>query len=115
MRTLGTRPRVRRSRVTPVYAGALAIATVSGLCALFALAAGSPLQFGAAFAMFGGGWIAADFIERTVQRGPERAGHQFAPTASRPRAGDDPDRVVYVGHREQVSSTQPCVVTRAAA
>jgi hypothetical protein len=60
-------------------------------------------------------WVAAGSIGRAGQRGPERAAHQAATTASRPRAGDDPDRVVYVGHREQVSSTQPRVVTRAAA
>lgn len=104
MRTLGTTSHVRHSRVTPAYAGALIIATISGFCALFALAAGSPLQFGVALALCGGGWIAADFVERTARRA--RRGSALA---------GDPCRVVYIGHRERLSSPAPRLDTRAVA
>jgi hypothetical protein len=50
---------------------AIAVAIVSGICALVALLVGSPLEFGVALASCGLCWVAADSIEWTVQR--ERA------------------------------------------
>jgi hypothetical protein len=41
---------------------------VSGFYALAALVVGSPLEFGVALASCGGCWVAADFIEWTVER-----------------------------------------------
>lgn len=116
MPTIGTAPQLRDSHVNPLYAGALIVATVFGLCALFALAAGSPLQFGVALAIFGGSWIAADFIDRTGERAHAQTAHQYAVKAPRPPAGALPCRVVYVGRREQViSPTSRRVATRVAA
>jgi hypothetical protein len=51
--------------------GAIVVAIVSGFYALAALVVGSPLEFGVALASCGGCWVAADFIEWTVER--ERA------------------------------------------
>lgn len=50
---------------------AIAVAIVSGICAMVALLVGSPLEFGVALASCGLCWVAADSIEWTVQR--ERA------------------------------------------
>ncbi|OBH92589.1 hypothetical protein [Mycobacterium sp. E2733] len=83
----------REPRLTLLYAGTLAVAVVSGICALVALAAGSPLQFGVASAVFGAGWIATDFIERTAARGQERFARQCV--VARPVPGYRPSRVVY--------------------
>jgi hypothetical protein len=51
--------------------GAIVVAIGSGFYALAALLVGSPLEFGVALASCGGCWVAADFIEWTVER--ERA------------------------------------------
>lgn len=51
--------------------GAIVVALVSGFYALAAVVVGSPLEFGVALASCGGFWLAADFIEWTVER--ERA------------------------------------------
>ncbi|TAM72154.1 hypothetical protein [Mycobacterium sp.] len=115
MPTPGMAPHQRAARVTPLYAAALIVTAVSGLCALFALAAGSPLQFGVALAMLGGGWIAADFLDRTVERTHERAAPHTGVKAPPPLAGSCPCRVVYVGRREQVSLAPPRATTRVAA
>lgn len=90
----------RDPRVTLLYVGALAVAGVSGICALAALATGSPLQFGVAAALFGAGWIAADFIERTVGRGHASFARQHAVTAVRHAPTYRPSRVVYAGRCE---------------
>ena len=51
--------------MTALRAGAIAVAALSGACALIALAVGSPLQFGVSLALCAAGWIAVDFFERT--------------------------------------------------
>ena len=48
--------------------GAIVVAVVSGFYALAALFLGSPLEFGAALASCGALWVAADFIQWTVER-----------------------------------------------
>jgi len=89
----------REPRPTPLYAGTVAVVVVSGFCALVALAAGSPLQFGVALAIFGAGWIAADFIECTVETGQERLAGRGA-VVPRPVPAYRPSRVVYAGRCE---------------
>lgn len=82
----------RDPRMTLLYAGTLAVAVVSGICALVALAAGSPLQFGVTSAVFGAGWIATDFIERTTERGQERFARQCVVAQPVPRLSTLPRR-----------------------
>jgi len=74
-----------------LHTAAMALAAVAGCCALAALIAGSPLQFGIALALCGAGWIAVDFIDRTPDRAPRRCP---VPAV----------RVVYIGGREQFSA-----------
>ncbi|OBI29354.1 hypothetical protein [Mycobacterium sp. E2238] len=100
-------------RVTLLYAATLVVAVASGICALVALAAGSPLQFGMAAAVFGASWIATDFIERTVARAQERFARQCVVT--RPVPGYRPSRVVYGGDYEHFSRPAPRVVSKLAA
>ncbi len=102
-------------RVTLLYAATLVVAVVSGLCAVVALAAGSPLQFGISAAVFGASWIATDFIERTVARAQERLARRCAVTAGRPVPGYRPSRVVYGGGCEHFSRPAPFVVSKLAA
>lgn len=59
----------RDPRLAALHAVVLVDAVVSGICALVALAAGSPLQFGVALALFGAGWIAS-----TSSNGPLSVG-----------------------------------------
>lgn len=103
MATLGMPPQARDPHMTTLHTAAVAIAVVSGICALVALAAGSPLQFGVALALFGTGWIAADFIESSAQRGQERAAHWCAVPVARPNPRYGSCRVVYVGGAEHFS------------
>jgi len=63
MASPGIAQQARDPRVTALHASALTIAVLSGTCALVALVAGSPLEFGVALALCGAGWIAADFID----------------------------------------------------
>ncbi|OBF72795.1 hypothetical protein A5750_01815 [Mycobacterium sp. 852002-51613_SCH5001154] len=102
-------------RVTLLYAGTLVVAVVSGICALVALAAGSPLQFGISAAVFGASWIATDFIERTVARGRERFARRCEITVGRSVPGYRPSRVVYTGDYEHFSRPAPRVVSKLAA
>ena len=60
--------------------GAIVVAIVSGFYALAALLVGSPLEFGVALASCGGCWVAADFIEWTVER-ERAAGRRPVPAA----------------------------------
>ncbi len=100
-------------RVIPLY-GTIVVAVVSGICALVALAAGSPLQFGVALALFGAGWIAADFIERTVERGQERFARRCV-VAVAPVPAYRPSRVVYAGRCEHFSRPAPRIASKLAA
>lgn len=101
--------------VTVLYVGTVAVAGVSGICALAALATGSPLQFGVAAALFGAGWIAADFIERTVARGQVRFARRHAVMAVRHAPTYRPSRVVYAGRCEHFSRSTPRVTSKLAA
>lgn len=78
---------------------AITLAVLSGMCALAALAAGSPLQFGVALALCAAGWIAVDFVDRRPERTP----------VSRLRGGYASPRLVYVGGRERLSRPAPDV------
>ncbi|UXA05138.1 hypothetical protein KXD96_19525 [Mycobacterium sp. SMC-2] len=98
-------PQTRDPRVTLLYVGTLVLAVVSGICALVALAAGSPLQFGVALALFGAGWIVTDFIERYRQ---ERFARRPVPAYQR-------SRVVHTGRCEHFSRPAPRVVSKLAA
>ncbi|OCB22112.1 hypothetical protein A5674_26795 [Mycobacterium malmoense] len=112
------RPAVPRSardpRLAALHAATLVVAVVSGICALVALAAGSPLQFGVALALFGAGWIASDFIERAVGCGQQRPARQRAAVA-RPVPPYRSTRVVYAGRHEHFSRPAPSVVREMAA
>lgn len=101
----GVPPRLRDPRVAALHTGAVVVAVVSGISALVALAAGSPLQFGIALALFGAGWIAADFLQSTelCERGVQRC----AVAAARPNRGYGSGHVVYLGGGQQFSCPAP--------
>ncbi len=101
----GIRPRRRDPRVTTLHAGAVVVAIVSGICALVALAVGSPLQFGIALALFGAGWITADFLQSTelCERGVQRC----AVPVARLNRGHESCHVVYLGRGEQFYCSPP--------
>ncbi len=63
MASPGGAQQANRPRVTALHVSALTIVVLAGACAMVALVAGSPLEFGGALAVSGAGWIAADFIE----------------------------------------------------
>lgn len=58
----------RDLRITTLHAAATIIAILLGGYALVALVSGSPLEFGLALAGCGACWIAAHFLEWTVER-----------------------------------------------
>jgi hypothetical protein len=85
----------QRSYITTLQLSTIAVTTVSAVCALAALIAGSALQFGVATAL-GAGWlIAADFIESSV--GSPRAIRRRAVPAAQFNRALAPCRVVVVG------------------
>ncbi len=92
-------------RAAALHAGAVIVAVVSGACALVALAAGSPLQFGTALAVFGAGWIVADFFQSTAGREP--GVQQYAVQAARLQPGRETCRVVHLGGGEHFSLPAP--------
>lgn len=94
----GIRPRGRDPRMTILHAGAMTIAVLSGTYALVALFAGSPLEFGVALALCGAGWIAADFIEWTLEW--QRAARSRPVPPARPQPGYGSDHLVFVGAGE---------------
>ncbi|MFY2859829.1 hypothetical protein ACOJVU_08485 [Mycobacterium sp. THU-M104] len=79
-----------------VYAGALTIAALSGICALAALAAGTPFEFGVGLALFGAGWVIADFVGWTAEHNRARAARRRAFPAA-PIHSYRLSRVVVVG------------------
>ena len=113
MATPGIPPQARDPRMTTLHIGAITIAVLSGAYALVALVAGSPLEFGVALALCGAGWIAADFIEWTVE--VERAARRCAVPVARLNPGYGPCHVVFVGAREHSSRPAPRAGTRSAA
>lgn len=56
-------------RITHLHSAAIAVAFVSGSYALIALAVGSPIAFGIPLALCGASWVAAHFLEWTVEHG----------------------------------------------
>lgn len=103
MAMAGIPPQARDPHVTPLHIGAVTIAVVSGICALVALAVGSPLQFGIALALFGAGWMVADFIESTPRREHECVAQRRVVPALRFNPGYESCHVVYVGSGEHFS------------
>ena len=87
--------RARDPHMTALHASAITVAVLSGICALAALAAGSPLEFGGALALCGGGWVAADFIAWTVEG--ERADRPRATFPARIGPAYGSFRVVHTG------------------
>lgn len=82
--------------MTALRAGAIAVAALSGACALIALTVGSPLQFGVSLALSAAGWIGADFFER--MRAPRPHAIPVAPINRVYRPG----HVVFPSRRESV-------------
>ncbi len=113
MATPGIPPQARDPRMTTLHTGAIAIAVLSGTCALVAFAVGSPLQFGVALALCGAAWIAADFIEWTVEH--DGAARRCAVPVARLTPGYGPCRVVFVGGDECFSRPAPRAGTGLAA
>ncbi len=66
------------TRLTTLHLCAITVSVVSGTCALVALIAGSPLEFGVALALCAAWLIAADFIESGVEREREHAARRRA-------------------------------------
>ncbi|HTX96725.1 MAG TPA: hypothetical protein VME67_18830 [Mycobacterium sp.] len=93
MATRGIPLQAKDSYVAAFRAGIVTVAAISGILALVALAAGSPLQFGLALASFGAAWIAADFLASRVERG--RATQPCMAPIARPYPGYRSRRVVY--------------------
>ena len=77
---MNTRAEFRVRGLMAFRTGAIVVAIVSGFYALAALLVGSPLEFGAALASCGVCWVAADFIEWTVER-ERAAGRRLMPAA----------------------------------
>jgi hypothetical protein len=77
---MSTRAEFRGGPLMAFRTGAVIVAIVSGFYALVALMVGSPLEFGAALASCGACWVAADFIEWTVQH-ERAAGRRPMPAA----------------------------------
>lgn len=84
--------------MSTIHTGAVIIAILSGSYSLVALLVGSPPEFGVALALCGACWIAAHFIERTVER--ERAPHGRAVSAARLNRAYGSCHVVFVGAGE---------------
>lgn len=98
-------PHLAAPHATGLHAGAVIVAVASGLCALVALAVGSPLQFGSALAVFAAGWIAADFLQSTTRREP--AAQRCAAPTARLNRGPDTCRVVHVAGDRHFSRPVP--------
>jgi hypothetical protein len=94
----GIAQQARNPRVTALHASALTIAVLSGTCALVALVAGSPLEFGVALALCGAGWIAADSIDWAVE--DEHADRGRAIPAAGIGPGYRSPRLVLIGSGE---------------
>jgi hypothetical protein len=77
---MNTRGEFRGQPLMAFRTGAIVVAIVSGFYALAALLVGSPLEFGAALALCSACWVAADFIEWTVER-ERAAGRRPVPAA----------------------------------
>ncbi len=95
MATPGIAQQARDPRMNALHASAFTIAVLSGACALVALVAGSPFEFGVTLALCGAGWVATDFIEWTVEG--ERADRRCAIPAAGIGPGYGSRRVVLIG------------------
>jgi len=112
MATLGIAPQARNPRMSALHAGATTIAALSGICALAALVAGSPLQFGVALALSGAAFIAADFIEWTAKS--ERIARRRVVPTARPNTDYGSRHVVFIGGGEHLSRPAPSAMSRSA-
>ena len=83
--TMTTPRNARRHRYALIYAGATAVAFVSGTLALVAMLVGSPLQFGLPLAVCGAGWIVTHFVEGLAEQ--DRAHRRRPAPAPRPVRG----------------------------
>ncbi|MCV7329586.1 hypothetical protein [Mycobacterium cookii] len=74
---------------------------MSGACALVALTAGSPLEFGIAVAFCAAWLIAADFIESGVERDRERAARKHATPPAHRTPTYNPSHVIFAPEAAQ--------------
>jgi hypothetical protein len=95
MVALGIPSQTRDSYISTLRVCAIAISAVSGICAVVALAVGSPLEFGVAMALCAGWLIAADFIESSAEG--QRAARQLAVPSAQFKRASEPYRVVFAG------------------
>ena len=91
--------------MTTFHTGAIVIAILSGSYALVALLVGSPLEFGVALALCGACWVAAHFIEWTVER--ERAARGGIVLAAPLNSGYGSSHAVFVGAGEYFARRAP--------
>lgn len=91
----GIPSQTRDSYITTLRVCAIAVSAVSGICAVIALAVGSPLEFGVAMALCAGWLIAADFIESSVE-GQRAARRRAVPSAQFNRSSEQ-YRVLFAG------------------
>jgi hypothetical protein len=97
MATPNVSSRTRHPSITTLHICAITISVFSGTCALVALAAGSPLEFGVALAFCAAWLIAVDFIESSVERERERAARRCALPAAQLNPAHDSRRVILLG------------------
>ncbi|MBY0443352.1 MAG: hypothetical protein K2Q25_14645 [Mycobacteriaceae bacterium] len=95
MTTAGFPVPVRGLRATTAHATATIIAILTGSYALVALLIGSPLEFGLSLAVCSTCWIAAYYVERTVEQ--EHASARRIVMRERFAAGDGFDQPLFVG------------------
>jgi hypothetical protein len=101
MATPGIPSRTRHPSITTLHICAITISVMSGTCALVALAAASPLEFGVALALCAAWLIAADFIESSVERERERTVRRCAVPAAQLNPAHDSRRVILLGGAAQ--------------
>ena len=88
-------------RLTTLHICAITVSVVSGTCALIALTAGSPLEFGVALAFCAAWLIAADFIESGIERERERAARRRAVPPTHRSPAHDAFHVVFTHEAAQ--------------
>ncbi|MGA9490908.1 MAG: hypothetical protein WBV80_11765 [Mycobacterium sp.] len=89
------------ARLTTLHICAITMSVLSGACALVALTAGSPLEFGVAVAFCAAWLIAADFIESGIERERERAARRRAVPPTHRSPAHDALHVVFTHQAAQ--------------